>query len=393
MDRISRSACAFGLVFLALGWASPNDASAAVLRHAKNFVLPGAETIHDDLYAAGSVVDIQGTVDGDLVVAGQTVTIGGFVTGDVIAAARDVTISGSVGGTVRAAGNVVTIDGTVGHDVVAACGTLVIGPHASVGRDVLAGAGNSSFGGRISRDVMAGARSVTFSGSIGGNVHAHSKEIHLTDGAVLERDLIYTSRNALVKSPGATVRGRTEQRMPEEREGGKGPFSGSPVLRWLQGLVGLLILGLLFFLLTGAGQRTLEALQRAPWPSLGLGVLLAFGVPFAAAFLFFLGLFFGGWWIALGALVLYFFALALGYVVTATQVGRWILARAGRGGSGFGWALLVGLAALGLVTVIPYLGKLVGLCAALLGLGALALAWYRGRRGVSATQTAPTPAT
>jgi cytoskeletal protein CcmA (bactofilin family) len=391
MDRISKRAWwVAGLAFLAWSSATPDDAPAATLRHAKNFIFPSSETLHDDLYAAGTIVDIQGTVDGDLVVAGQTVTIGGFVTGDVIAMGRDVTISGSVGGTVRAAGNSITIDGTVGHDVLAGCGNLVIGPRASIGRDVLGGAGNESFGGRIARDVRAGGGSVTFSGNVGGNVYAHAKEIRLTDGAVLEKDFLYTSRSAMVKSAGATIRGKTEQRVPKEDEGRHGPFAGSPVIGWLQGLVGFLILGALFFLLTGAGHRTLETLGVSPWASLGIGALLASGVPCAALFLFFLGIFFGGWWIGIGVLVLHFFALALGYVITSLLAGRWILGRFGRGGPALTLPLAVGLVTMGLVTAIPFLGALTGFVAALFGLGALAITWYRARRGARIPAAATT---
>src|SRR5207249_1461512 len=235
----SSDVCSSDLLFV------PTDALPAALQHAKNYVLPAAETIHDDLYVGGSVVDIQGTVDGDLVVFGQTITVGGAVTGDVIAAGRDITISGSVGGTIRAAGSTVTIEGTVGHDVVAGCGTMVIGPHASVGRDVLGGSVIASFGGRISRDMRAGAGSATFSGSVGGNVEVASKEVRLTVGAVLERDLIYPSRQALEKSPRATVRGRIEQRMPRHAEERRGPFAHVGfVSGWVRGLVGFLCLGL-----------------------------------------------------------------------------------------------------------------------------------------------------
>ena len=84
MDGNSRKAGrAFGLTLLAVALFVPTDALPAALQHAKNYVLPAAETIHDDLYVGGSVVDIQGTVDGDLVVFGQTITVGGAVTGDV----------------------------------------------------------------------------------------------------------------------------------------------------------------------------------------------------------------------------------------------------------------------------------------------------------------------
>lgn len=381
MNRITRSVWfACGLVLLPLAWAFPQDASAAVLRHAKNFVLPGTETVHDDLYAAGRAVDIQGTVDGDLIVAGQTVTIGGIVTGDVIAAARDVTISGSVGGSVRAMGSVITIDGTVGHDIVVGSGNLVTGPHANIGRDVLAAVGSASLGGRISRDVRVGTGSATFSGSVGGNVHAHAKEISLTDSAVLEGDLLYTSRNPLVKAQGATVKGRVEQRVPRVTETRRGP--GHVLLHWLRGIFGMGLLGLIFFLLfTGVGERSIETLGRSPWPSLGLGVLLAVAVPVAAMCVFILGIFFGGWWIGLGVIVLHLFALACGYVVSATAVGKWILARIGRAGPGFALGLAIGLLSLGIVGFIPFIGMLAGSTAALFGVGAIAMAWFHARRG------------
>ncbi|HMI31994.1 MAG TPA: hypothetical protein VK527_09660 [Candidatus Limnocylindrales bacterium] len=393
MIRVPKACRVFVLFLLAACWASPRDASAAVLRHAKNFVLAGTETIHDDLYAAGTVVDIQGTVDGDLVAAGQTILIGGEVTGDVIVGGRDVTISGKVGGSIRAVGSVITISGRVGHDVVAGCGTLVVGQDATIGRDVLAGSRDASFGGRITRDVRAGGKSATFSGTVGGMVYARSREIQLAEGAVLEQDLIYTSRTPVVKAEGAIVRGRVEQRVPDEHEGRKGPFTGSPVIGWLKGLIGLTVFGFLFFaLFRNAGRRTLDALAQAPWPSAGVGFLIAFGLPFAAVFFFLFGIFFGGWWIGLGALVLYFFALALGYVVTATLVGRWLLARAGRGTAAFGWALVAGLAVLGLVTAIPFLGALIGSLAILFGLGALAIAWHRSRRNDADSTPAPAPA-
>src|SRR5258706_6833299 len=116
MDRISRcSWSAFILFILALGSISPRTAIAAVLRHAKSFVLPSAETLHDDLYAAGTMVDVQGTVDGDLVAAGRTIVIGGIVAGDGIAAARALAIPGRGRGAGRAAGDTINNSGDAGH--------------------------------------------------------------------------------------------------------------------------------------------------------------------------------------------------------------------------------------------------------------------------------------
>ena len=375
-----------GFLLLALTWILPNGAGAALLRHSESFVLPQAETVHDDLYAAGRVVDIQGTVDGDLVVAGQTITIEGEVTGDVIAAGRDVTISGNVGGTVRATGSAVTVNGSVAHDVVAGCGNFINGPHASIGRDALVGAGTAVFGGKVQRDVRAGAGSATFSGSVGGTVYAYSKDVRLADGAVIEHDLLYTSKNAVQKAPGATVRGRIEQRVPPEHMRRHGPLHG--VLGWIQMIIGLAILGALFYLLfSHLGPRSVDMLGKAPLPRHGIGIVLALVLPAAAASLFILGIMIGGWWVALGLMALYFFEVAVGYVIAATSVGRWILARAGSGGARIGWAMLLGLVVLGLLGAIPILGHLVCFTAALCGLGAAGIAWYRARRGDSAAAT------
>jgi len=379
MDRISRNAFYASVLFiLTWGAAAPPDAPAATLRYAKTFVLPRAETIHDDLYAGGTMVDVQGVVDGDLVAAGQTVIVSGTVTGDVIAAARDVTITGSVGGTIRAAGNNINIDGPIGHDLVVACGTLATGSRATVGRDVLAGAGNTSFGGRITRDVRVGSRSTTFSGTVGGTVYARAQEVHLADGADLQGDLLYTSRNELEKSQGAVVHGRVERRVPQGHHHRRDP--AAPVIGWMRGLIGLLILGALFWtLFVGAGRRSVEALQRSPWASLGLGLVIALVVPCAIALFFIVGVIFGGWWIAIGAAVLYLFALAVGYVIASASVGTLILARTGSTTPGFVWTILVGLVVLGILAAIPIVGNLVGFLAGLFGVGALSMAWYRSR--------------
>ena len=380
---------AFALLVLA-PTLSATSAAAATFRHADSYVLPGPETVHDDLYAAGKTLDIQGTVDGDLVVAGQSVLISGDVTGDVIAAAREITVSGHVGGTVRAAGNNITVSGTVSHDVLVGCGTLVIGSEARIGRDVLAGAGTSSFAGRIDRDVRAASGSMTFSGSVGGTVYARAKSVSLTEGAVLEKDLLVTSRGEVVRAPGATVRGRVERRVPVEREHRRafGGFGG-PVAGWIRGLIGFLMFGALLRLLVGGAARQAgEIVGRSPWQSFGLGILLAFALPCAAGVLFILGVMIGGWWIGLGAIPIYLLLLATGYVIAASRVGAAVLTRSGRGGSpAYGWSLLLGLVLVGLVAAIPVLGWMLGWAVALFGVGALALAWYRSRAGHTAAPT------
>jgi hypothetical protein len=306
------------------------------------------------------------------------------VTGDVLAAAREIIISGHVGGTVRVTGSNVTVSGAVAHDLLAGCGNLVVGTQATIGRDVLAGAGSSSFSGRIDRDVRVGSGTATFSGSVGGTVYARAKEVHLTESADLERDLFYTSKNEVTRAAGAKVAGQVQRKVPKESE--RGNQFGRGAVGWVRGLIGFLIFGVLLHLLfASAGARATETLRRSPLASLGLGLLISCGVPCAAAALFVVGVLVGGWWIALGALAVYVLLLAAGYVMAANAVGTLVLARGGKSPA-FGLSLLTGLVILGIVALIPFLGWLLGWGAALLGVGALAIAWYGSRpKAVPAT--------
>ncbi len=111
--------------------------------------------------------------------------------------------------------------------------------------------------------------------------------------------------------------------------------------------------------------------------------MLLITVPIAAFIVFVLGIFLGGWWIGLVVLAIYFIALALGVVVAGLFIGRLVLGRLGRPGLHFAWALLVGLVILTLVSLIPIAGGIVMFFAVLFGLGALAVAAVRARRGAA----------
>jgi len=150
--------------------------------------------------------------------------------------------------------------------------------------------------------------------------------------------------------------------------------AGDSVIGWLRTLIGLFVLGLLFILLAPRfGRRTVGTLGGSPWASLGLGIALLICVPIAALIVFVVGLFVGGWWLALILLALYGVALVLSVAVAGLFLGRWILERVGRGPVPLVWALLLGLVLLLLVSLVPVAGGLVMAVAMFCGLGALAL--------------------
>jgi len=338
-------------------------ALAAQVQRGNAITVDPNQTIDDDLYAFGGTITIDGTVNGDVYAFGGTVIVRGSVTGDLTALGGTVSVSGSVGGTLRAAGGTITIDGQIGRNVLVAAGTTTIDVNARVGRDLLAGAGSVILLGRVGRDVRAGGGSV-----------------QLGSGAVVAGNLVYSGNRKADIAAGATVRGTVERQQvagvgfPGIWPAGAFGSAGDLVVGWLRTFFGLAVLGLLFIRAAPRfGRRTSRTLGGSPWASLGLGVALLICVPIGAVILFALGLFAGGWWLALFVLALFAIALSLGLPVAALTLSRWIMGRVGGGNWPLGWALLAGLTILLLVGLIPYAGALLVFVAMLSGLGSLVL--------------------
>lgn len=366
---------------------APAHVSAAELRSGDAILIGPDERINDDLYVFGRTITIRGTVNGDVIAFGATIAIDGTVTGDVIASGGATAVTGTVGGSLRAAAGNVTVDGRVGEDTVIGAGTFRLGAGAQVGRDLLLGTGSAEIAGLVGRQVLAGGGELVLSGRVGGSVRTDVETLRVTDTAVIDGRLTYSSPAEAAIASGATIRGGTERVVPAPQPGREpGPRAVAIFLRWLRTLLGLFISGLLLVLaLPRVSSSAVDAIRRSPWASLGVGFGLLAGVPVLAFLLFLAGLFVGGWWLGLMALALYAIALVSGYVVMGLFVGTLVLDRAGRADLHVSWALLLGLALLTLVGLIPILGSLVTLLAVLLGLGALALALVRARRGPAAS--------
>ena len=371
------SALLLGAIIL-LTTATP--AAAAVVRQGETVTVGPDETIEDDLYAFAANVNIAGTVRGDVIAAGANISVDGTVTGNLMAAGSTVVVRGEVGGSVRAAGATVTVHGKVGGDIIATTGDLTILGTGRVGRDVFVQSGTLTMAGAIGRDLQAGGGMATLDGRVGHDVYAELASLRLTDRAVVDGSVFYTSEREATVAAGARIGGSVQRRAPERAQPQVPPGPTALFVDWLRGLVGLLLLGLLiviFFL--GFSRRAGEALVHRPWVSLGVGVGVLIGLPLLAVLLFILGSLVGGWWLGLVALAAYAVLLAVGVPVAAVGVGGALLRVFGRPVH-VALALFVGLVVLLLVALVPILGAIVILLALLFGLGASTLAIVRGRR-------------
>lgn len=365
----------------------PASAFAAEVRSGDTVLVPAGETITDDVYVFGTNIIIQGTVNGDVIAAGSTITINGHVTGDIMAAGNTVTVRGPVDGTVRAAGNVLTFASPVAGDALAVGSTINVDGSGRIGRDVLAGGSAITLQGPVGRDVKASAGTLTLSSSVGGSVQAQVSDLVLGNGAAVQGPISYASGKDLSVAPGAQTGSSVERTVRPSRTPNPWVIGGIDLLSMIRGFIGLAALGMLFALLfPRPTMSTAETVQRHWLASLGLGFGLLVGIPVLAVLVFVLGAVIGGWWIGLILLGAYFLLAVLGYLVFAVWVGM-TAARLGNWQGHPLWSLLAGLAIVGLVTVIPLIGPLLGFVAVVVGLGALTVTAWSAYYGAQTTAT------
>jgi len=381
----------------------PTTALGITMREGDSITVARGETISDDLYAFGNTVTIDGIVDGDVIAFGQIVVIGGEVRGAVITAANTVRVDGNVGGTVRAAGALVDVGGQVGGDVLA--GANQVSVSGDVARDVAAGAQSVSITGAVGRNVMAGSESLTIAGTVDGDVEAQSSRVTVASQGRVGGDLDYWSEDE------ADVQGRvsgtasrhdppTDGKRSKDGAGAVHAIVGA-ILVWVQSFIGFVLLGLLLVLVMPKPMQmgSQAAFDRA-LPSLGVGLLVFFGTPMAAGFVFVVGLFVGAWWLAFVIFMLYWLLLLGGLLVGSLAIGRAILRNASsKGEPALAWSLLLGLGLVWVVAAIPFLGWLAAWTVMLVGAGALVLLWMgKGQKpavaapAVALDPTAPEPA-
>ena len=239
--------------------------------------------------------------------------------------------------------------------------------------------GSATVDGTVDGSVTAFDAPVTISGQVNGDVVVFNGRVELRSGANVTGDVVSQS-NPVVAS-GATIGGTTKRLQTNTNWEGFG-WVGR-LGWWLAVSVSTLVVGLVLLWLVGRGAgRILEAGRTRIGPSIGLGLLLFFGLPILAiiALVTVVGIPLG-----IGLLAALLLIYALGYGAAAWILGRSIL----RGPTSWFLAFLAGWAILRVVALVPILGGLVWFAAVVVGLGALALAIWRAR---TPSRTAPAAA-
>lgn len=212
----------------------------------------------------------------------------------------------------------------------------------------------------------------------------------LRDGATVREDVLLI-RSEMDQQPGSTVGGQIERR---SRAFFRGAWVVFGVFFWLGATTALVVAGLLFAAIGGRqlGAST-DNLSEQPGQSILAAIVVLFVLPVLAvlAMLTIVGIPLG-----IGVLAFLYPALFfLGFLVAATWVGRLILSgfKRDRPATSLYLPVVIGVLILQVIALIPGVGWVTWMLAALYGMGGLAYLAWQAARGRRAPSEQPRPGT
>jgi cytoskeletal protein CcmA (bactofilin family) len=343
------------------------------------------ERVHrqgSDAFVAGESARVSEPVKGDLVAAGGELRIAAPVSGDLLAVGGMVRLEPAAAQDLYAAGGQVSFDGTLARNARIAGGSVSIGPKARIDGNASLAGGRVEMLGSVGGYLQAAGGRVFIDGRVDGNVEAAAGELELGPGARIAGRLRYRGGAPLKQASGAQVQGGIERLEMPVRRGAERFAMRAAFGLWTLGL--MLMAAVLVAALPEFFGRVADAARtRLGW-SLLAGFVALVAIP--AAMLVLLVTLIGIPLAALAALG-YLAFLLLGYVAAGIVLGdaalkRWLAGRAAQRGWRAGAAAL-GVLAIGLLALIPWLGLLVAFLALIAGMGALVLQ-LKGAPGGSA---------
>lgn len=371
----------------------------------KGFLVKEGEVHDGSVWEFTPSVVIAGTQKGNLHVWTGPMQIPGKVVGNIQAAAGSTAISGTVEGNVTVAGGSAAISGTINGNLKVYGGSFVLGPSGRVTGDLDVFTSQMTIAGTVDGDFTCKGGQVVLDGRVGDDASIECDTFVPGDGARIEGDLRYRSRNkpdfrgkevvgGTIVENDAGTRTRAERRdavgdRDEDRD-------AHPVAWWILRFVFDLLCG---FLGLWAFRRWVGAIHDAvkgdSLRSLGVGfvtVLVVIAVNLSAILIVTIP------FVLLFDLLAALVFLCLAKVPVFLWFGRVLTAALGRDASGTYGPFAAGTLVLCLLMALPYIGGLLWFVVSLLGLGAIVSGIQRVRlerklaRAAAAASAGPTTA-
>jgi len=372
-------------VFIALGLAI--QAFSFRLEYGNNVVI--TQPVYEDLYVSAGSVTINAPVYGDLICTGGTVNINDSVSNDIIVAGGTVTFNGYVGDDIRCAGGILYIQKSVGGDLVIAGGRVTANRDVVIGGGLLMGGGDITFNGTVNKSVKAGFGSLVFNGRAekdidvrGGDLQMNgtvmgpsiiaANKISIGNDASFNNDVRYWNKAGSADFRQSIKNGKAIYDPSLKIETGRWYYLGGMSIIGLLWYIGMALLMIIIiqYLFNTTLQKAGDTVFNKTLKSSGFGLLFFIAVPIAAvvAFITIIG-------VPVGLLLLfnYIILILLATVITSLVAAHWFNNRFNYKWSY--WKLV--FAALGifivlkLISLMPFLGWLIGLLATCMAFGAI----------------------
>lgn len=309
----------------------------------------------NDLFAAATAIDLDGTFHGDTWGCGDTISTYGVFRNDLRLVSRTAQISGTLYGSLIALGETIKVDRT-----------------AVLYNDVVCAGENVILEGSTSGDVRILAQQVTLGGKIDGDVSITAQNIVVLPGTIMNGNLTYTAPSELVLSPSVILGGeltRTFDPVPAKQI-----FKPNLIGHFMFGLAAL-VTGLVFIgLFPRYSSGALTVLQTSRGFSMLTGFAALFMLPMTAFLLLFTLI---GLPLSLLILLFYLILLYLSKIVVALALGSAILRRKTFSKQKAAAPLFLGLLIIYTLTSIVAASMLINILIIILGLGALLLALFK----------------
>lgn len=287
--------------------------------------------VEDDIFAVGSIVNVNAPVD-SVIAAGGTVSINAPVSGDVIAAGGQVFVNSNIGGKLVAAGGNLNLKGNVTKNVVLAGGNVHI-----------------QKGSLIGKDAYIYADSVYTAGTINGTLKVSATEM---------------------TNNGTAGRVEFEKMAPEEKK--TAPPGGFSTFQIVMS-IGYLIAGIILLRFFPALFAAMDREVRSSSATKTLVGILSIVVSFVLIVI--LAITMIGIPMALMLLVFVAGALMLSGIFVSFGLGKAIVLRGGKQ-TGDMLAFVIGFVVLNILFLLPYIGGIISMISAGLGMGAILYAIF-----------------
>lgn len=340
-------------------------------------VVEEGQTIDSDYVNAGDTLEIYGTINGDLYAAAGDVLIAGTVNGDVLIAGGNLRITGTVEEDVRAVGGNIDISGVVDGNVSVVAGNINIADNADLGGTLALVGGNSYVSAPVTEDLYAAVGNLVLADIVNGDAHVAIGELRMVPGARITGDLNITSPNQIVIN-NEQVGGSVNYNIVEQpdRTDDDGIWTGVNFGLTLAWAITSLIIGSVLMALAPRIFDNINGSLRRTWLSLGIGLAAIILIPFAAI-LFFITII----GIPLGLILIFVYLLIIyiAPIVIAYWIGRYVLTRSNYSSRNIAY-LAIGIVIYSILSLIPIIGPLIKLTAAIFGTGAILLTIFNSGR-------------